>query len=882
MRDEHGSASQSGPTHRPQRPVPGLRTARDAARTADTVQDVARSARSLTSGGPVTARGLLALQRTAGNSAAVRALQRARAADEPPGTPRPDAGVHDVLRSPGRPLDPRLRGEMESRLGADFSDVTVHTGTAARSSAREIGARAYTSGDHVVLGEGGSDPHTLAHELVHVIQQRRGPVAGADTGTGLRLSDPGDRFEREAERVARAALAPAVPSPVLADTAVSRATRPAGHAAPVQRRVRAQVIARDEGGEVRVEDLVTAGRPDSPHPGGTEGDHTTAFVVLTQAVKRAITGKDAVSAGAEIRRLHQEARKLPGAGLVGNLPRDGKHRRLLDEASAELAELDGELDRGADGGWDMVRLQSLISAYLQYRGLLPLSTLNTKSTKQGTFGKGTGESHRTAGLSRYANGEDVAEEELRDEVLALMDHKGIVRFAAEEDAGKAATMAPGTRGDESSEARLDTIVRQHVDSVEHAYPGVVEAAWGSSDEAVNALVGELRRRTQERAEDEVDDAREQIIRLRKAYPRNDELIEAYADVLRSHGQEPPEEEQEVLGRGARRAVRTAKELIRSPKKLGKSLADKAKKLTAHGAKGRTARDDAHDGGGQPASDRAEGARGTTTAKEPRSKIATQLLIDDGGKITAVLSGGRAASPFSGTQGAHTTAWVVHLDVVRARLKGKDVSAAIAELPALVTHVRDTQERLEGISPEESEIAEELEALSLTADAAAAPRGGMDARRQALTERAEREMDRLVAAAQEARKEGRPTDVLALALQQAVGAVLERVNVIPGITRAGGSKDGAAEGSHRGVLLATGRTPEEYAEALFGMLDIKENEPAENRELLMANHLAMVQEAYPRACAAAGLAPGTDPGAALEKYDSARRKGKKKADDDDYA
>ncbi|MFD7660963.1 DUF4157 domain-containing protein, partial [Actinosynnema sp. NPDC059797] len=75
---------------------------------------------------------------------------------------------------------------------------------------------AYTSGNHVVLGQGGADPHTLAHELTHVIQQRSGPVAGTDRGDGLAISDPDDRFERAAEANATRAMsgpAPAEPTP---------------------------------------------------------------------------------------------------------------------------------------------------------------------------------------------------------------------------------------------------------------------------------------------------------------------------------------------------------------------------------------------------------------------------------------------------------------------------------------------------------------------------------------------------------------------------------------------------------------------------------------------------------------------------------------------
>ncbi|GGP79844.1 eCIS core domain-containing protein [Streptomyces sindenensis] len=149
---------------------------------------------------------LLALQRTTGNAAVLRMLQRDRhrhgpdcGHQEPAAEPVQRSAVHDVLRAPGRPMDAPLREEMESRLGSDFSDVRLHTDSAARASAAEVGARAYTSGSHVVIGDGGGDKHTLAHELTHVIQQRQGPVAGTDNGSGLSVSDPGDRFEREAE-----------------------------------------------------------------------------------------------------------------------------------------------------------------------------------------------------------------------------------------------------------------------------------------------------------------------------------------------------------------------------------------------------------------------------------------------------------------------------------------------------------------------------------------------------------------------------------------------------------------------------------------------------------------------------------------------------------
>lgn len=170
--------------------------------------------------------GLLPLPRAAGNAAVVQMLRQAgHPGAEETHQHGADCGheqdgqasvqrsaVHDVLRSAGRPLDSGTRTDMEARFGADFTDVRVHDDGAARTSAAEIGARAYTSGSHIVLGDGGGDRHTLAHELTHVIQQRQGPVSGSDNGGGLRVSDPSDRFEREAEAQATRVLSGSAPA----------------------------------------------------------------------------------------------------------------------------------------------------------------------------------------------------------------------------------------------------------------------------------------------------------------------------------------------------------------------------------------------------------------------------------------------------------------------------------------------------------------------------------------------------------------------------------------------------------------------------------------------------------------------------------------------
>lgn len=137
--------------------------------------------------------GLLRLQRAAGNAAVTGLIEQER------------SPVLDVVgHGGGTPMEAGLRRDMESRLGADFADVRFHTGTRAHESARAVGARAYTVGSEVVFQRDAFDPSTttgrttIAHELTHVIQQRSGPVSGTDSGAGVRISDPGDSFERAA------------------------------------------------------------------------------------------------------------------------------------------------------------------------------------------------------------------------------------------------------------------------------------------------------------------------------------------------------------------------------------------------------------------------------------------------------------------------------------------------------------------------------------------------------------------------------------------------------------------------------------------------------------------------------------------------------------
>ena len=126
--------------------------------------------------------------------------------------------VRSVLASdPGLPLEPASRRYMEGRFDHDFRHVRVHTDSLAVTSARALGARAYTVGRDVIFGAHQYAPgtpagrHLIAHELAHVVQQSS---SGGFSRVPLTLRYADAPAERDAESTSREVdgSAPAYPS----------------------------------------------------------------------------------------------------------------------------------------------------------------------------------------------------------------------------------------------------------------------------------------------------------------------------------------------------------------------------------------------------------------------------------------------------------------------------------------------------------------------------------------------------------------------------------------------------------------------------------------------------------------------------------------------
>ena len=80
--------------------------------------------------------------------------------------------------SGGRALSRKERSFFEPRMGYDFSDMRLHTDSAADKSAKNLDAFAYTKGNNIVFAANQYQPGTengkrlMAHELTHTIQQK--------------------------------------------------------------------------------------------------------------------------------------------------------------------------------------------------------------------------------------------------------------------------------------------------------------------------------------------------------------------------------------------------------------------------------------------------------------------------------------------------------------------------------------------------------------------------------------------------------------------------------------------------------------------------------------------------------------------------------------
>lgn len=815
---------------------------------------------------------VMSLQARLGNRATLRLLsgtvqrqgvEAQLSLTPPPGvTDVPAAEIHaraaEGLQTPTSALP--YRAELEPLFGNHLLErVQAHTGPDAGRSAAGMKASAFTVGEHVILGPSPS-LHTVAHELAHVEQQR----AGVQLIDGVGRS--GDSYERQADAVADRAVA-RQPITSLLPTLVGGAN-PGGEEAPstiatpgvqgkaIQREVVAQIIPGGTPAEPRIAQLLVAGRPDRLF-GASMGDHTTAFSFHVAAVRAAIEGKTVPEAVTAMNALVDALEALPGMRLVDGLPDEMKARFILDRLTLKLARR--KADAMASGRQDPAQLpmvlQDYVAAYLTFREVIPLSAVNVAWYSQGTAGKGKGESGPINALLE-AERDPSRGLDLTAAILGTFDASA-AGLASAVMGGSAERIAPGLQG-------VDPVLRpqlyadQHLASVAASFPRTFESLPPGSTAKLQAyLVASIHHASAGRVAQEVE-------RLLSAIQTQGERVIAARDNVHidrtKAAQQAPLTETETLAtlteqlssllglEGVPDALRGA--ALSMVEKSGKLAAGDDSDWRPSGRQKRRAATQPSLGSKRaPETDGArkkprpaqkddlseeedEEAAAVNVASEDeevlKQPLVHQIRLAGNGTVQELRSEGRSPSPFSGSMGAHTTAWVLHKEEVLRAIVGKRPGEALAVVArvlwpkaqergrALMTVFGPNERHVQGLREAEAQLDEHLRT---------APPDELPA-------------------------------LQVLHLQQCVTWLLTYINFTPGSTLEAVNTDGRGEAEHLSVLRAfedRGEgSPGGVKRAIDGLFDLATDVSGGQKKALWLEHCRTLWATFPKASAAAKL------------------------------
>jgi hypothetical protein len=152
------------------------------------------------------------IQQQVGNRGVQRLIAQRRGGEAPFDVEDETAGRISRELGGGQPLDSAIAARMGEATGHDLSGVRVHASPEDADLSQQLNARAFTTGQDIFFGEGAYQPGSsggqelLAHELTHVVQQASGAVDSG--GDRMTVNAPGDRFEQEADAVAKEVFQP--------------------------------------------------------------------------------------------------------------------------------------------------------------------------------------------------------------------------------------------------------------------------------------------------------------------------------------------------------------------------------------------------------------------------------------------------------------------------------------------------------------------------------------------------------------------------------------------------------------------------------------------------------------------------------------------------
>lgn len=611
-------------------------------------------------------------------------------------------------------------------------------------------------------------------------------------------------------------------------------------------------------GSGRIAHVKIVGRPKSPYS-GTMGDHSTAFSVQTEAIKVRLQGKSSGEALAGMRELVEGTRRLPGARLVDRLP--DAHRKQLDEENDRMSKLLDQIASTSSEGERLMHLQELVNAYLGYRELLPLSTINVRALSPALAGKGHGESGYASMLANYETdvNASTSTSDLGDAFEKLFDGEAVAKQVAQIDE-TAEKMAPGLDKSTSARERAELFVQQHLDDLKLKFPKAYDAVTsesGGEDAVKSRFVDTTLESALAAIDKEIESADKSIKNAEGNTTQAADILRGALGIpaspspnrgMRSAGV-PPFNIDDMRGLrdfaqgwpGAK-AKYDRENFEQHLNDLEQHLSRKRDLEAARetlntevGAGASGGWSSVYDAKRSKKADSGPIQEESAEEEARRAEIASQIVLSSSGdRIASFWSSGRPRSPFSGTMGAHTTAWTVHVDAIRTAVEGKTVPEAIAALDEVKKHAFDVADRRAESGLFNFDNDRELDASGDVDMDAKTPRETLKEQRQQIQEFRGRidsthESDR------------------AFMLQEYANLILTFINSTPGTTLESADTGGKGEGKHRRVLLDHDKhSKEELEEAISGLLDTDVVDSEEMRAHLMETHLEFIKAAYPDA------------------------------------
>lgn len=373
-------------------------------------------------------------------------------------------------------------------------------------------------------------------------------------------------------------------------------------------------------------------------------------------------------------------------------------------------------------------IQLAIDAYLCARELVPFTTINVRKESAGA-GKGKGESSQVAVLSHYERKLTSASSsspipfssETKTAITKLFDAQAAMLLITEQDAEAAIDLSGGVNFADraSTREKLSLLWRQHIHTIKFMFPNL----YRTLDEKISLLPKSLEKELIYTLHQHCINA---LSRTKNLFSLSSEKY-GWICLL---NQNDTQEKQNILNEISSILVEVETQIAMAESYAGQLGEDtgisteinqmktklqnwksdisesnvsppgkskftlleekpiKRKKMSADDSLEFQESDFfTEDSVVMSPSNRARKEEKPSTLSSKGKPMAIQILLDDRQRVRSVLAEGRPPSPLSGTMGAHTTAWVVHLDRVSCRIYGMTLKEAMQEIQKMDNEIK---------------------------------------------------------------------------------------------------------------------------------------------------------------------------------------------------